>query len=303
MPRFIPRRIVLATDLSHRSDRALDRAAQLAREWGATLVVVHAMEQEFDGYHGIGGRAELPSWRRTADASAAARKRLHRDLADEGLGLEFDVVVHQGKPSEVVLAAARAHETDLIVTGVSRAPLLERMWLGSTVDRLARKSPVPLLVVRDRAFQPYRRVVVATDFAPPSRAALETAAAWFAPAHLTLFHAFDVPFASYLGSGEINRQLDTFGSDAADKFLAEADLQGIELGSIERLIEHGSPEALLRDYAETSSRHLVVVGTHGGGIVYETLIGSTALKIIDAVPGDVLLVPERGDRPEPEGAG
>jgi hypothetical protein len=41
----------------------------------------------------------------------------------------------------------------------------------------------------------------------------------------------------------------------------------------------------LRDYAENSRRHLTVVGTHGGGMVYETLIGSTARKIIDAVPG------------------
>ncbi|MFC3216042.1 hypothetical protein [Novosphingobium panipatense] len=35
-----------------------------------------------------------------------------------------------------------------------------------------------------------------------------------------------------------------------------------------------------------------MVGSHGGGMVYETLIGSTARKIIDAVPGDVLLVPD-----------
>ena len=56
------------------------------------------------------------------------------------------------------------------------------------------------------------------------------------------------------------------------------------------------PEALLRDYAENSRRHLTVVGTHGGGMVYEALIGSTARKIIDAVPGDVLLVPDPAKR-------
>ncbi|RSV14783.1 universal stress protein [Sphingomonas sp. ABOLG] len=293
MPNLKPRRILLATDLSHRSDRALDRSVQLAHQWGATLVIVHAIEEKLDEYHHIYGWDDLPSWRRSTDPCNTVRNRLRRDLADEGFGLDVNVIVQRGTPSQIVLEAAQAQHADLIVAGVSGSQLLERMWLGSTVDRLIRKSPVPLLVVRDRAFAPYPRVVVATDFAPPSRASLETAATWFADANMVLFHAYDVPFASYLSREEINRQFDALGIDAANKFLTEADLQGIASSSIDRLIEHGSPEVLLRDYGEKSTRHLVVVGSHGGGIIYETLIGSTARKIIDSVPGDVLLVPDR----------
>ena len=39
-----PKRILLATDLSSRGDRALDRALQLAREWQSTLHIVHAVK-------------------------------------------------------------------------------------------------------------------------------------------------------------------------------------------------------------------------------------------------------------------
>lgn len=39
-------RILLATDLSSRTDRALDRAAQLARQWGGELLVCHALEAD-----------------------------------------------------------------------------------------------------------------------------------------------------------------------------------------------------------------------------------------------------------------
>jgi hypothetical protein len=39
-----PRTILCATDLSSRCDRALDRAALLARHWQAQLVVVHALQ-------------------------------------------------------------------------------------------------------------------------------------------------------------------------------------------------------------------------------------------------------------------
>src|SRR5699024_5808434 len=41
-----PRSVLLATDLSSHCDRALDRAAQLARQWHATLHVVHALPPE-----------------------------------------------------------------------------------------------------------------------------------------------------------------------------------------------------------------------------------------------------------------
>lgn len=38
-----PKKIMLATDLSSRGDRALDRAIQLAKSWKAELLIVHAL--------------------------------------------------------------------------------------------------------------------------------------------------------------------------------------------------------------------------------------------------------------------
>src|SRR6516165_5881779 len=39
-----PQKVLLATDLTPGGDRALDRAAQLAADWGAQLVVCHVIE-------------------------------------------------------------------------------------------------------------------------------------------------------------------------------------------------------------------------------------------------------------------
>ncbi|HUH49512.1 MAG TPA: universal stress protein, partial [Mycoplana sp.] len=225
-----------------------------------------------------------------------ARDRIYRDLVREDPHVDIAVHVETGSPAEVVLEAARESHAELIVTGVARDELLARMFLGDTVDRLIRKSPVPVLIVRDRAFEPYHTMLVATDFSESSRVALETAIRFFPDTGLSLFHAYDVPFAGYLGRVEVEKQFEGYGKDAADKFLAEAGLTPDAARKVSHMIEHGVPEALLRDYAENSRRHLTVVGTHGGGMVYETLIGSTARKIIDAVPGDVLLVPDPAKR-------
>jgi hypothetical protein len=62
-----PKTIILATDLSSRRDRALDRAIQLANSWGAELLIVHALEGEglpLPDHHW------LPSWRGPSDAAA-----------------------------------------------------------------------------------------------------------------------------------------------------------------------------------------------------------------------------------------
>lgn len=45
MPKTPPKKILLGTDLSSSGDRALDRAAQLAHQWGAELLIVHAIDR------------------------------------------------------------------------------------------------------------------------------------------------------------------------------------------------------------------------------------------------------------------
>ncbi len=169
-----PRRIALATDLSHRCDRALDRALLVAKAWQAELTVIHALAPPEDSPL-FGSLRDLPSWRRSPDPVRKARDRIYRDLVREDPGVDIMVHVETGSPAEVVLGAARASHADLIVTGVARDELLARMFLGDTVDRLIRKSPVPVLIVRDRAFEPYRTMLVTTDFSASSRVALETA--------------------------------------------------------------------------------------------------------------------------------
>ena len=292
---IFPRRMALATDLSHRCDRALDRALLVAKAWQAELTVIHALASPEDTPL-FGRLGELPSWRRPPDPVRKARNRIYRDLVHEDPGIDIAVHVEMGSPADVVLGAARAARAELIVTGVARDELLARMFLGDTVDRLIRRSTIPVLIVRNRAFEPYHNMLVATDFSASSRVALETAIRFFPDAGISLFHAYDVPFAGYLGRAEIEKQFDGYGKDAADKFLAEAGLGPDAARKVSRMIEHGMPEGLLRDYAENSRRHLTVVGTHGGGMVYETLIGSMARKIIDSVPGDVLLVPDPARR-------
>lgn len=69
------------------------------------------------------------------------------------------VMVEEGKPIDVILHAAKALDCDLIVTGIARDETLGRFGLGTTVDRLLRRSKVPVLIVKQRARSPYQHIV------------------------------------------------------------------------------------------------------------------------------------------------
>lgn len=82
-PLTSPRTILLATDLSARSDRALDRAVQLARQWNSKLLIVHALEKPPAGAPGWTQFEETPSWRRPADPVQMVVEQIRRDAQSE----------------------------------------------------------------------------------------------------------------------------------------------------------------------------------------------------------------------------
>lgn len=162
------------------------------------------------------------------------------------------------------MRAAERHGCDLIVTGVARHEPLGRLVLGSTVERLARRSYVPVLVVRKRGHRPYRHVVAATDFSEASRHALEAVDRFFPSARLTVFHAFDVPMRPLAAdSAGYVQQFRDAAAQSGEEFLKQVDLAGSPGRKPELLLEDGEPDRLLHDYARDMDVDLVALGSHG----------------------------------------
>jgi nucleotide-binding universal stress UspA family protein len=278
--------ILLATDLSCRCDRALDRAALLAATWSARLVVAHALRRPQPV-------TDAPSWRQGMDAKQIAERRVRTDLRGAD-GIDVEVVVQRTTPVPLILRTTKRAACDLIVTGVARDETLGRMLLGTTVDALVRKSPVPVLVVKTRPRGPYRNVVVATDFSQGSRTALETAVTLFPDGGIRLFHAYDVPLESHVNDRMLARE--SVGRDArerARKFLAATPAVQATADVMPVLCEYGNAAGLLNELASTDQIDLVVIGSTGQGGVLGLLLGSTAQRLVTTLQSDVLVVPRR----------
>ena len=289
-PTPAPSRILLATDMSCRCDRALDRAVQLAAQWGAELVAAHIIDPAETRNLRIDHTPM--SWLRMPRPIERMRWRLERDLGTAARDIR--VRVEEGEPAATLLAIAAQEECDLIVTGSAGDASLGRMFIGNTANRLVRGSPLPVLVVHDRPTAPYRRIVVATDFSGASLQALITTGALFPDAALTLFHAYDVPFTGYLDERRYEEDLRALEKELGTKFLADERLDPAVRNHAEVVIEHGTPERLLGTFVEVEQVDLTVIGSHGRGAFFDALIGSTAKRLIESLEGDLLIVRHRG---------
>lgn len=283
-----PRSILLATDLGARSDRALDRAVQLAKGWQSPLVVATVIEAG-------AGRIDLmalrdpPDWYRGEDPEQVAERQLLEAMSAQGVDARFRV--ERGPPGDRLLEVAEAEGCELVVAGVARHESLGRAVLGSTVDRLARRSPVPVLVVRGRVQGPYRRMLVASDWSASAEHAMRTAMAMFPQSAITVLHGYEVPMAGLMDTTREQMLAAVRDQALADgrEFIARCQPPG-GVGSVSLVVERGDPSLLMRMYASQYPVDLAVVATHGRSALLDVMLGSVAQRLLEDLPLDTLVV-------------
>lgn len=271
----VPRSILLATDTSHRSDRATDRALTCARQWQARVLALTVLE---DG--------SVPTGFNRGSAAAVICEEL-RAAAE---GVEVQSQIREGIAVDVILDTARQEGSDLIVTGIAKGGQLGDFILGSTAGRLVRRSPVPVMVVHQRGIRSYGRVIVATDFSESSRQALLTALDWFPGSSVLLFNAYRPPLSGLVDSDRVRADLQADAIAQAERFLDETALSADDRKRIVIHAAYGTPDGLLAELTRSRHDDLVVLGSHGRSAVFEVLIGSTARRLLEHATADVLVV-------------
>jgi nucleotide-binding universal stress UspA family protein len=146
MPSAAPyRRILIATDFSDAAQRAFRHAVELARRMESELFVVHvARKLEPAVPWSRTNRAVVAQLRR--EAVGEARGALEA-LAEQAEDVKVTACLAEGVPHEEILAEARRRRAELVVVATRGRALSERLLLGSTAERVLRKSTVPVLVV------------------------------------------------------------------------------------------------------------------------------------------------------------
>lgn len=135
--------ILVPMDFSRTAEKALQYAVPLAKQFGAKITVLHAIEPppySIDlTYLPMGDGFPIGPMKKELDA--LAKKIVEPAL----LG---DVVVQVGTAFEIITNVARDLEADLIVITTHGHTGLKHVFMGSTAERVVRHAPCPVLVVR-----------------------------------------------------------------------------------------------------------------------------------------------------------
>jgi nucleotide-binding universal stress UspA family protein len=138
------RRILYATDLSESSITGFQHAIEFARANGATLTVMHAIDDEDRLLWG-------PAWMAHLDRAKLTEQMRNRldELVERAKPSEIQIktLVLEGKPFRKILEVAENYGMDIIVLNLQSKGVLERALLGSTAERVVRLASVPVLSV------------------------------------------------------------------------------------------------------------------------------------------------------------
>lgn len=293
------RTILAATDLSPLARHAMVRAALVAAELGARLSLQHVVN--------VGA---LDALRHLIDAgSADLQQKLLDEMRAEVTTLAAELAARHGVQPELhlvvgnVLAEIGSHadavDADLIVMGARGAGFMRELLVGSTTERVLRKTTRPLLVVKQMAHEPYRRVLVPVDFSPRSLEALRLAQRVAPQAEYMLVHAFEVPFEgklryagveeSALSSLRINARREA--TVRMNELVAQA---GADENRVRRIVVHGEATTQVLEHEQAQDCDLIVIGKRGQGLIGEMLLGSVTNHILTQSSGDVLVVDRAG---------
>lgn len=139
--------IVVPTDFSETSRKAIRYAVRFAEQYGATIHLVHVIEPP--GF--TGDTESYPLVVPPAEDSGSCKEKLF-SLANEDIEelVPVKADVRIGKAADEICDLAKESQADLIIIATHGRTGLSRVLLGSTTEHVVRRAPCPVLVVRER---------------------------------------------------------------------------------------------------------------------------------------------------------
>lgn len=289
------RSLLVPLDLSPLADRVLARVALLPFAPRAKVTLLHVVPTSlsFSATRRAAGDAK--------ETLARERSQLLKDLP-KGVTVAIDVKV--GVAPAVIADAAAAAKAELVVMGRGSPRGLRDAFLGSTAERVIRRTHVPVLAVRSPARTEYRRPVAALDIDDGSHDVVTLLQRLLPEPHpsVEVVHAYDVPFRQMrypnLTDEDFAEVRDHYRQEAMHGLMRilRAEVPADELSRWTLHAKFGNPRAVVLKAAKQEKADLLALATHGYRGVAHAFLGTVAGDVLRHVGCDVLVVPPAGRR-------
>jgi nucleotide-binding universal stress UspA family protein len=291
------RSILCPVDFSEQSKHALRWAVAVAARYDSRLTVFTVVDPLLAEAATVRLNRDL-----TNGETEPALREFAADVVPGGWTSRLSYDVRLGHAGDAILEAAEREGADLIVMGTQGLGGVRKLLLGSTTERVLRRTRTPVLAVPPHAAHPVAadagarldlgRILAATDFSDASLNAVHWAAG------LARDNAVPMVMTHIVGALHAPPKWDGLVAESDEARVAEARQQlerlsrpFCEPGPCEVVVSLGRPAEAIASTAEERKAGLIVMGLTSESGPWSPRPGSIAYRVLCVTNVPVLIVP------------
>ena len=277
---------IVGTDGSERAAGALRAAQLLTERFGTRAEVVSVIEP----IPIASPEVQLPV---TPELEASRRADRLRTVREQIASLTGDhrtwpFQLRTGSPPQQILEKGQEAAANLVIVGLGRHGVVDRIFGDETALQLLRTSPVPVLAVPHDMDRLPTRAVVAMDFSASAIYAARLAAELLTEGGtLSIVHVIPRDLES-----SVREMQSDFDATIEMSFKQVVQLLAAPTSiSVETVILHGDPAHEILEFSERTKAGLIAAGSHGHGFFSRLLLGSVTTKLLRGTTSAFLMAP------------
>lgn len=294
--------ILVATDFSKSSDFALTRALEIAKKNNAKITLLNVIQKtQTDNFIDNTLKKLLPKglWLTTEEYKKTLLQEKTQTMWKHNIEINY-ATISKGKPAQKILHYAKNNKIDLLIIGAHGKYSIRDTFIGTTAEYIAKHTPCPVLIIKNKPINSYTKIFVPTDFSNVSKQAFYYTMRLFPNSSLRLFHVGDYEYENVLKekAKEIKQSQLNQIKKAIFSYL-ENNMKKFIKGKNKKLNKHpykitlGYPGPTIVNEAKKSKHALVAIGTQGHGRIHYIFMGSVANWVLTEGSNDILLVPPK----------
>jgi nucleotide-binding universal stress UspA family protein len=289
---YKPKCILVPTDFSDGSDRALGLANKIAERFGAELHILHVRVVLDDPNIDAGILDEVE---RILTISEPVTRQALEEVGANGNPRIHPHMKRGMIPSDVIIDAIEEYSCDLVIMGTHGRRGFTRLLAGSVAQEIVHRSPVPVITTHADADSqvPPRKILVPVDFSDECLEAVEWANA-IAPAlgaRITLLHVIQpIIYPEFYALDSLPEEHTRQVVKQCHEALEEIAQERLPDHSCDVVVVEGHVADSVRRYALDHDQDLTVVASRGLSGVARAVLGSVAERLVRCCEVPVLTV-------------
>lgn len=149
-------KILLPTDGSKNSEKAIEHALTIAEYEDAEIVILNVVDSVYlTGLpeEDLITKSEIILEEESKKLTSRVKSiinEIEKEKGEEGKDIKMNTLTIEGNAADVILKISEKEDIDLIVIASSGKHMLDRFLLGSVTEKTVRHSKVPILVIPNK---------------------------------------------------------------------------------------------------------------------------------------------------------